>query len=350
MDEQAALVPEFLALGGGLAEDRVLLDHVADVVAEEAHARVGGDAAVLRRLVVQGDRPGLGLLGLLRGEVPVLDHLVDDDVAALARGLGVGLGVELGGVLHQSGQGGGLGDGEVLAVLAEVALGRRLDPVRLLAVVRDVQVVGEYLVLGQLLLQLDGVLELLDLAAEGLALGLQHRHRVVAGLLDVHVLHVLLGERGRALDGGAALRVLGDGPQDALEVDRSVLVEARVLDVHLGLAYQRAHLLAGDHPAVALVHLGYLLALGVVDPTGLGQRRGLQVGGDAVELLDAALHAEPQRSGGREGDAREQDAREGAVTEELHAVAEQAERGLAAPGARDPGVVGLRGGHAAASP
>jgi hypothetical protein len=75
-------------------------------------------------------------------------------------------------------------DLQVLGVLGEVALGRGLDAVGLLSEEGDVQVVLEDLLLAELLLDLDRVLQLADLAAERLLGGLGDLRRVVAGLLD----------------------------------------------------------------------------------------------------------------------------------------------------------------------
>ncbi|CAM5424985.1 hypothetical protein STENM327S_04879 [Streptomyces tendae] len=208
-------------------------------------------------------------------------------------------------------------DVEVLGVLGEVPLRGSLDPVGLLAEERDVQVVLEDLLLAQLLLDLDRELQLLDLAADGLLGGLGDLRRVVAGLLHEDVLDVLLGERGRALGDPAAARVLVEGAQDALQVDRAVFVEARVLDRDDRLLHVRRDVLEVDHRAVARVDRGDGAALGVEDGGALAQRRSLQVGREGVEALHRPLGGQAQRAHGGQRDAGQHCSREHTDTEEL---------------------------------
>jgi hypothetical protein len=211
----------------------------------------------------------------------------------------------------------GLLEVQVLGVLGEVALGRRFDAVRLLAEERDVQVVLEDLLLAEFLLDLDRVLQLAHLAAEGLLSGLGDLGRVVAGLLDEVVLHQLLRERRGALGHSAALRVLVQGAQDALQVDRAVLVEPRVLDGDYRLLHVRRDVLQVHHRAVARVDGGDLAALAVENGGALAELRTLQGRGDVVETLDRSLGGESERTRGGQRDAGHDGPREHTDSEEL---------------------------------
>ena len=84
--------------------------------------------------------------------------------------------------------------------------GGRLDAVRALAVVGDVEVALEDLVLGELLLQRDRVAQLADLALHSRRLGVLDALAVALGLagLDLDHLHVLLGDRRATLGDAAA--------------------------------------------------------------------------------------------------------------------------------------------------
>lgn len=196
-------------------------------------------------------------------------------------------------------------------------MGGGLDAVRLLSEEGDVEVVLQDLLLAELFLDLDRVLQLLDLAADRLLGGLRDLVRVVARLLDEDVLHVLLGEGRRALRGPARLHVAVHRAQDALEVDRPVLVEARVLDRDDRLLHVRGDVLQRDDGAVARVDRGDRAALAVQDGGALAQRRRLEIGRDLVESLDRSLGGEPQSPGGRQRDAREHDSGECGDTEKL---------------------------------
>ena len=208
------------------------------------------------------------------------------------------------------------GKAQVLGVHAEVALRGRLDAVRLLTEEGDVEVVGEDLVLGQGLLQLDRVAQLLDLAAEGLALGFEYRLLVAARLLDEDVLDVLLGEGGGTLGDASAGRVLVQRAQYALEIHGSVLVEAVVLDVDQCLAHDRRDLVTGYDGAVTVVDGGDEPPVGVVDPRRLRQRGRLELVGQAVEALRGGFGAHPQRARHRQRDAGGHRARQDTHSEE----------------------------------
>ena len=102
-----------------LASLRLLCHHVS---AQEV-AEVGGDAVLVVGYVeVESERLG-GVGGIFRlAEIARLGHLLQHHVASLAAALGVAHGVEVGGVLAQSHQCGGLGHGEVLRLFAEIGV------------------------------------------------------------------------------------------------------------------------------------------------------------------------------------------------------------------------------------
>ncbi len=294
VDLQAAALPQCLPVGRVGTEGGVGGHHVLHVVAEEALALRRRYATLLRAADVERDRGGDRLVRLGLGDGAVLRHLAQHGVPALLGLLGVDDRVVPRRRLHEAGQQGGLREGEVLGVDAEVPLGGRLDPVGLLTHERDVQVVGEDLVLGEGLLQLDRVLHLLELAPDGLRLGGQHRLLVVARLVDEDVLHVLLGERRGALGDAAARRVLVDRAQHALQVDRAVLVEAVVLDVDQRGLHQRGYLVARHDRTVPAVDGGDHAAVRVVDGRSLRERGRGEVARQAVEARHGFLGPQPR--------------------------------------------------------
>ena len=157
-DGQAAGLEQLAALRDGLAERRVVEQVVPGVVAEERGA--GEPAAVLGRDDLEAELRLLGLVRLLAGDDVELGHPVEHDVAARQGPVG-GVGrVVAGGVLHQAGEHRGLPQVELLGVDAEVVAGGRLDAVRAVTEVGDVEVALEDPVLGVLLLERDRVAEL----------------------------------------------------------------------------------------------------------------------------------------------------------------------------------------------
>ena len=189
----------------------------------------------------------LGVLPLLVGDAAELVHAVEHDVAPGHGPLGEVHRVGRAGVLRQAGEQGRLRQAELAGGDAEVVLRRGLDAVGPVAVVDEVEVALEDLVLGQLLLQRDGVLQLLELAHVVL-LDRCGRRLLVAGAergVLQRDLHVLLRER-RGSRGGRSAAEVGDRcAHHALQVDAAVVVEAVVLDRDLGLAHDRRDLLSG---------------------------------------------------------------------------------------------------------
>ena len=204
LDGQPAALDHVLPILDRLAEARHRQQAAVDVVAEE---RVpGADAAVASALdVIRVVLLLLRRCGLLRGDHLHLgrSHPVEHHVATVHRRtqvVGRVVGIR---VLHQAGQHRGLSQIEILGALVEVVLGGGLDPVRPVAVVGDVQVALQDLVLAEPLLQRDRVPQLADLALVALGAGrpggVQHTLLVALALLDLDHLHVLLGDRGAAL-------------------------------------------------------------------------------------------------------------------------------------------------------
>ncbi len=189
-------------------------------------------------------------------------------VAGLELGLRVlaRLGVEVVGVVENARQDGGLLEVEVLGRDVEVGHRGGLDAVGAAAEVDGVEVALEDLLLALLALELQGEEGLLELALEGPLLG------------EVEDLHVLLGDRRRALRAVAA-GVAERRPDDALGVDALVGPEALVLGRDDRLLDVVGHLAVGDRLAVLGREGAQLgLAVGVVDARRLGLEVGVGVG------------------------------------------------------------------------
>jgi hypothetical protein len=198
--------------------------------------------------------------------------------------------VERRGLLDDAGEQGGLAEVELGGGDAEVVLGRSLDAVGLVAVVHEVEVALENLLLGEVLLDVQGVLEFLELAGVGLL------DRSGGGILVPVAqravlqrdLDVLLREGRRSL-GVAALEVGDHGPAEAAHVEAVVLVEARVLDGQLRVLHVLRDLRQRHDDAVLVVRVGDHLAVGVEDARLLRQRRDRELARQVVEDPDATL-------------------------------------------------------------
>ena len=225
-------------------------------------------------------RPRVGLLLLLRhrrrhhhrvalalGQRLAEHHAVEDVVEPIGGLLRVLRRVPSARVGDDPGQQGALLDREVGGVLAEVGLRRRLDAVRAAAEVDGVEVGGERLVLGLLLV---------DLQRDDGFLGLA-RVRLVER--QVVVLDVLLGDR-RAAAGVVPAHLAPHRPAEADRRDAAVLVEGAVLGGDDRVLDVLRDLLAADDGAVLGGEPAHLvLAVAVVDDRGL-------VVGEVVRLRD----------------------------------------------------------------
>ena len=199
---------------------------------------------------------------LVLGDIALIAHIEQDQVAAIDGGLGLLLGplarqagrrvdVRRGDdarehrclVWKKLGSAGGL---PLLAAAlvggAEVRLGGGLDAISAFAEVDRVEVLRDDLVLGPVALELVGKRRFAELLKDG---------AVVLGC--ERVLHELLGDGRGALLGRAGQDVLVDGAGDALVVDAAVLVEAAILDRHDRLLHHRGDLVRLDEDAALVV-------------------------------------------------------------------------------------------------
>jgi hypothetical protein len=163
---------------------------------------------------------------LFRGEVALLRHEREHEIAPRARGIGVARWIVERGPLGERGERGRFHEGELRRGMAEVVARRRVDAVPVVAEVDLIEIRLEDLRLAVVRLHL---------ARRGLLAELA-RDRLVAAVHEIgmHVAHQLLRDRARAAR-VAADRVL-ECAGDADEVDAIMDVEALILDRDEGLA------------------------------------------------------------------------------------------------------------------
>ncbi len=182
---------------------------------------------------------------------------------------------------------------QLFDVLAEVHLGRSLQPIGVIAKKDGVDVALEDLVLGELVLQAQGVKRLQLLVAG------------VAGQAgEVLVLDHLLGDRAGALTGCIGGEVGQHRPHEAAQVHTVVEVVLVVLDGQQGLDHRFWHLVETDRLAVLTLEDGDHEAEAVVDDGAL--RQGLEVGQLDRSLVVGIGH-QPQTRRHGEADAREKE-------------------------------------------
>ena len=284
VDAQAAGIHH---VGGHQAGVAVLLHQIVHHVGDEllivpvvdgvglllVHA--GGEDQLLRHgglVLLLGDdaliphRPEHQLLALFVA-LPPGGHL-----AVLVGHAHVGVGAVDGGVVGDGDDAGALGQGQLRQILAEVVLRSRGHAAAGVAQIDVIEVPLQDLLLGVVLLKIQGGEDLLDLPL--------HRHVVVAG----EVLDELLG------DGGAALNVLaGEHENHAVEgaapVDAVVLPEGSILDGHRGVDHVLRDVLIVHQDAVLIAVEGEMLhilpgvGILIVDDAGLiHDEVGLDVG------------------------------------------------------------------------
>ena len=181
-------------------------------------------------------------------------HPVEHDIASGKRLGRVSDRVGRAGGLNETGKGRGLLKIELGSLHTEEVAGCGLDAVGLAAVVHEVEVPLQDLVLGLGPFQRDRVFELLKLARVTPGGGSLCGHGVLVaqGVLLQRDLDVLLGQGRRAL-GAAAPQVGKEGAADALGVDAAMLVETAVLDGNLGLSHDRGNLGERHDDAVLVV-------------------------------------------------------------------------------------------------
>ncbi len=239
------------------AELLVVLDVLPDLLGE-----VGADARRFLFVRAEDDRRVQCLLVLPAVDEALLEHAVEHVVAA-PEGL-VGMGDRR--VRHRRADHprdhGGLGDGQLLGVLAEVKPRGLLDAVGAVPEVDLIRIELEDLVLREILLDLDGQEGLVDLAAEALL----RREEDLFG--------ELLRQRRRPFDLLAGNDVLDRGAHERLRVDAAVIDEVGVLGGQDGLVEPRRDVALGHHDALLDRVLGEADAVAVVDA---GDDRGLVI-------------------------------------------------------------------------
>ena len=197
-------------------------------------------------------------------------------------------------VLHDAGQGGGLGHRQLRRAGAEVRLGGGLDPVGEVAEVGVVQVAGQDVLLGLLMLGGHRHPQLVQLAAQRLRVrGLQGL--AVFRLLRLeqeHVLHVLLRDGGAALD-RLVLEVVHRGPDGAAQVDRAVLPVPRVLDGDDRVRHVGRDLVVADRLPVPAEVVQVVAVIGRVDAVDVGEEVAVPV--QDLRPLRQARAAQRQR-------------------------------------------------------
>ena len=237
----------------------------------------------------------LGLLHLLRGDVAVLGHAIEDVVAALEGALALAERMIVVGSFRQRGEISGLRDRQLVHRLVEIEQRGGGDAVGAHAQVYFVEIELEDSLLGEGALDLHRQQGFLDLARPGQLVGEQE------------VLGDLLGDGGGALRAAAAAVVLDvgyAGARDAREVDAAVLVEALVLGRDEGLDDALRHRLNreiepplagifGEQRAVGGVHAGHdrrlvVLQLGIVRQVAREVPQQPGRAGDADDEQDGA--------------------------------------------------------------
>ncbi len=201
-----------------------------------------------------------------------------------------------GGALHEPGQQRRLGQRQVCDPDMEVVLGGGTDTVVPVTEVGDVEVAAEDLVLGEGVLQRDGIPGFLDLALErrpGRVLTLLLGTRV----LQQHVLDVLLGQRRGALLDVARLTVAQRRPGDPLHVHPAMGVETRILDGDDGLPHDPRDGLAVNHGAVLLAaQRRDETAVSGEDGGALRKRRRGELGGQSQVMVGRCLGEQADRA------------------------------------------------------
>ena len=208
---------------------------------------------IVREMEDEGGGASVGSLG--RGDLAVLKHGVDDQVAALLRAVRMSDRRIDGRALRESGEERGFVEGQLLGRLAEVVFRRRFEAIDAVSEKNLVGVEGEDLRLGEAALDLDGEHRFLHFALPA-AVG---RKKKIAGKLH--------GQRGRTLNFAAGFDVAVGSADDPPEIDAGVAVEILVLDGDEGVAEHRGKIVVSrddaalqsegsDDPIVIVVKFG----------------------------------------------------------------------------------------------
>ena len=193
---------------------------------------------VLQLCVLHGGGK-LGLLRLLAGDIAILMHDVDDALETRFGLLLIHRRIPVGRGGDDAGQHRGFVKRQILGVLIEVSLSRRLDAVCAAAQVNGVHVIAQHLIL---------VLRLRDFQCED---GLPDLALVTGGFAQIIPFRILLGDGGTAL-ARAFGQIVDERTGDAPDVDAVVLVEGAVLGGDDGVAHVFRQGIALDDGAVLL--------------------------------------------------------------------------------------------------
>ena len=219
VDIVAAVIQQGL---GGVLADALELHQVLDHIVDDHLGIVGVDGLGILLPGAAGEDQFLRhcVLVLLVVDVTLLVHLPEYGLLAVLVVLLVIEGVVIGGQVGDAHDGGALGQGQVLGVLAEVGLGGHLNAVGALPEVDGVEIPLHYLLLVITLLQLKGSEYFRELALDG--------DVVLAG----KVLYQLLGDGGTAVAGVHFGEHGDEGAGSAVPVHALVLIKAFVFNGH----------------------------------------------------------------------------------------------------------------------
>ncbi len=174
--------------------------------------------------------------GSLAGsDLAILEHRIDDQIAAAQRTLGMNNRRIINRRLGQSRDQGRLFQRELFGRLAEIKLRRRLESVNPVPEIDLVCVQSEDLVLGKSPLDLDGQQRFLNLAMK----------RSIGG--KKKIARQLHGERGGALYLAAGFDVAVSRSRDAPHIDPQVTIEVFVLGGNQGIAENLREILVRSH-------------------------------------------------------------------------------------------------------
>ena len=294
VDANAPLVDQFLGLSVPTQE---LLRLIAGLHQDELVTRVlevlwnAGEVARCVSVDVTGLSVGGHHQQLLfpfvvgLGQIPLLHHGREHRIAHLNRCLLMFGGFGPSRVSHQPHQKSRLRSCELGRRLVEVHPGRRFDARGRAPVEGLIQVVLKDLLLGHRALELDRQHRFLHLA---------HQRALVG---QVGQLHVLLGNRGAALQAASALRVLVETAGDTEGIETLVLKELAVLRGHHRLLHHHGNVVVGqrtafrageDLPGRIVDAAGAHRHRRVADQGGVRQRIGDLFG--EIDLVEQAPH------------------------------------------------------------
>ena len=249
---------------------------------------------------------------LLGGDVPEVEHVVEDDIAASRVALEIVLVVQavLRRRLHDGDQAGGLRQGQVFGGNREELLGSRLDSVGVAAEAGDVEIAEQDFVLRVPLLQADCELHLFQLAIVSLRLCLvalrspKRRGFFVQCLHDPNVLDQLHRQRRCTALDRTRDHVAEKGSDGRGDVDATMLVEASVFGGYQGILDVGIDIIPADLLTILVEHLrdGHRLLIVVQREDGVLLGLGFEgyVVGEAFEQADGTLrgHAGHGNGGG----------------------------------------------------